>query len=216
VGLRYAKKRGFDVALILNNDTIVVTSDFLKLLIKVYHTSPDVKIVGPKIVNMDGTFDGPMLRPSFWMEVGFYVIKKIFKRLLGCKTPNYDVEAISSYRPVNVYCVSGACFLIDLSFFYEIGFFDEKLWLSCEETDVCQRTREAGFKIMFQPLSILVHKKTRAPRDFRKKYKILETYYKQRIYFLEKHRIYHPLQLRILKQVFKILILLSRIKNSDL
>lgn len=53
--------------------------------------------------------------------------------------------------------VSGACILVRRSAIEQIGGWDERFFLYCEDTDLCQRLRAAGYDIRFEPSSVALH-----------------------------------------------------------
>jgi GT2 family glycosyltransferase len=54
-------------------------------------------------------------------------------------------------QPVEQKTISGSCMLFDMEKLRKIGFFDENIFLFSEETDLCLRTRAAGYSIMLFP-----------------------------------------------------------------
>jgi len=53
--------------------------------------------------------------------------------------------------------VSGACMLIRRKVFEKIGFLNEKYFLFFEDPDFCLRTKKAGFKVVLEPKSVIIH-----------------------------------------------------------
>jgi GT2 family glycosyltransferase len=53
--------------------------------------------------------------------------------------------------------VSGACILIRRPVMEEIGGWDERFFLYCEDTDLCRRLRSAGHATGFEPQAVVVH-----------------------------------------------------------
>jgi N-acetylglucosaminyl-diphospho-decaprenol L-rhamnosyltransferase len=47
--------------------------------------------------------------------------------------------------------INGSCMLLDMNKIREIGFFDEKIFLFSEETDLCMRCATAGYDLMLFP-----------------------------------------------------------------
>jgi glycosyltransferase involved in cell wall biosynthesis len=55
------------------------------------------------------------------------------------------------------YC-SGACLLVKRELFEKVGGFDERFRPAyCEDTDLCFSLRKLGYKVMYQPTSVVVH-----------------------------------------------------------
>ncbi len=63
----------------------------------------------------------------------------------------------SNETPRAVAAVSGAAMLFDLEKMKNVGFFDDNIFLYSEESDLCCRTRRAGYEIMLCPSVYLKH-----------------------------------------------------------
>lgn len=211
VGAKYAALRGFDYTLLLNNDTIVVDKDFLAKLILPFDIEKDVFLTGPNIINYDSTFDSPIIEDSFLGNLFYLSLKNYFRRKLDCPSIYIDIKAISSPKPVAVYKVSGACMMFKTNRLEEIGFLDENVWLSSEEAILSEKIKNKKGKIIFQPLTTLIHKKAQAPRPKSDKYSILKNHYKQRDYFNRNYRNYNALQLSLIGLMNKFRLILIRI-----
>jgi len=129
--------------LFLNNDTMV-TKDWLPPLLEVIKRQ-DVGAVGSKLVYPDGTLQ----------EAGGIV----WNDATGCnygRGDDWDKPEYSYLREVD-YC-SGASLMVKRELFEKIGGFDEQFKPGyCEDTDLCFSLRTLGYKVMFQPMSVVVH-----------------------------------------------------------
>jgi hypothetical protein len=52
-----------------------------------------------------------------------------------------------------------SCLLVPVEAFAAIGLLDEAFFVYYDDTDFCRRVRDAGFRILFQPASIVYHRK---------------------------------------------------------
>ncbi len=52
-----------------------------------------------------------------------------------------------------------SCLLVPVEAFAAVGLLDEAFFVYYDDTDFCRRVREAGFRILFQPASIVYHRK---------------------------------------------------------
>lgn len=59
--------------------------------------------------------------------------------------------------PREIFWATGACSMIRKSVSDQIGFFEEKFFAHWEEIDFCWRARNYGYKIMYQPKSVVYH-----------------------------------------------------------
>ena len=59
--------------------------------------------------------------------------------------------------PAAVAFLSGACLLLRLSVFRQIGFFDPNIFLFYEDNEICDRARAAGHTVLFEPRAVVTH-----------------------------------------------------------
>jgi len=129
---------------ILNNDT-AVSAGWLVPMLDVLDNRPDVGIVGPKLLFADGKLQ----------EAGGIVWRDgsgwNFGRCDDPRKPQYNYLKEVDY-------VSGACLAIRRELWLQLGGFDSRYVPAYyEDTDLCFAAREAGYKVMFQPQSIVCH-----------------------------------------------------------
>jgi GT2 family glycosyltransferase len=213
VGAKYAFKRNFRYVLLLNNDTLIMDRDFLWKLLQPMLRVSEAGLVGPKTINFSGEFDGPYLKETFMGELFWMSVKNLMRKVLGCPSAYLDLKALSSPFPVEVYKVSGVALFLELSFFAQLGFLDERLWLSSEEAALAEAVRKSGKKVFFQPLTLLLHKKAASPRD-QNWYAIKKNAIKQREFFLKEYKDYSGLKLGLIKLSNRLRLLLSKLQSQ--
>ena len=129
--------------LFLNNDTMV-TKGWLPPLLELIRRE-DVGAVGSKLVYPDGTLQ----------EAGAIVWNDGTALNYG----RGDDESKPEYNFVREvdYC-TGACLLVKKELFEQLKGFDETFKPGYyEETDLCLAIREMGYKVIYQPASVIVH-----------------------------------------------------------
>ena len=129
--------------LFLNNDT-AVTSNWLTPLVTLFDDAT-VGIVGPKLLFPDGKLQeaGGIV----WQDASGWN----FGRADDANAPQYNYVRETDY-------VSGAALLIRRSLWSDLGGFDEAFVPAYyEDTDLCFQVRQAGFKVMYQPASQVIH-----------------------------------------------------------
>lgn len=70
-------------------------------------------------------------------------------------------------RPMNVGWVSGAAMFVNLAVFRSVKGFDPSFFLYWEDVDLCQRIRDAGFRVLLHPASFVVHERGASASDKR-------------------------------------------------
>lgn len=143
----------------LNTDTILKPGTLSKLC-GFLEKNPKAGIVGPKVLNGDGTFQPQCRRgmptPS---AILFYMLK--INRLF----PNHPVvgQYLLSYLPVDrasqVTAVSGSCLMTRRQVWEQVGPLDEDVFGFGEDIDWCVRAQKAGWEIWYYPQSEIVHLK---------------------------------------------------------
>lgn len=130
--------------LILNSDTIVRPKS-LDMLVQYADEHVEAGMVGPKLLNMDGTLQESWAEfPSFWSEITGKPIRN--RRPIGDPCFAYDVDSIL-----------GACMLVRKEVVRSIGVLDEAYFMYSEEIDWCFRIKRGGWQIHYYPASEIFH-----------------------------------------------------------
>lgn len=130
--------------LFLNNDTIA-QKEWLKHMAELLERDAQTGIVGSKLVFPDGRLQ----------EAGGI----IWSDASGWNYGRYDDPGKPEYNYVKAAdYVSGASLMIRKALWDEIGGFDENYAPAyCEDSDLAFEVRRRGYKVMYQPKSVVVH-----------------------------------------------------------
>jgi N-acetylglucosaminyl-diphospho-decaprenol L-rhamnosyltransferase len=170
---------------LLNPDTVVHCRS-LDNLIKILDENSRAGICAPRILNADGTIYHSVKRIVTFRGV---LYAKTFFRYLGIFKTHYN-----NLRPANfdydkqaeVEQISGAAILVKRSVIMEIGPMDEDLFLYYEDVDLCLRTREAGWEIIYVPDAVITHTGGMSSEQISADRRIIE--HKSLLIYLRKHR----------------------------
>ncbi len=152
-GIRQAKG---EYVLVFNDDAQVKEGS-LDIMINYLDTHSDVGVVGPKILNVDGSLQPSVRRfPDFlsqWLaslKVQFLFPKlKVFRKYLAA---DFDYK-----KEQDVQQIMGACMMIRKKVLDQIGLFDEKFFIWFEEVDLLKRIADAGIQIVYTPTTEIIH-----------------------------------------------------------
>ncbi len=142
--------------LFLNPDT-KVTECALDLLVKFADENPDVGIVGPKLLNRDGSLQYscrtfPNLGAGFFRNTP---LGRLFPK--NRFTQDYLMSDWDHASVRDVDWVSGAAFLIRREVLEQTGGFDEGFFMYCEDVDLCYRAHELGWRVVYYPDAVIYH-----------------------------------------------------------
>ena len=144
--------------LFLNPDCIV-KPDGLEQMRKIMDDHPDAGMAGPLIINPDGSEQRGCRRtiPTPWRSfVRAFGLSRYFEKYPRFKDFLLHKEPLPD-NPINVEAISGAFMFVRSSVTKNVGLLDEDYFLHCEDLDWCMRFRQAGWKILFVPNTIVTH-----------------------------------------------------------
>jgi GT2 family glycosyltransferase len=145
--------------LLLNPDCQVMESAIDRLL-TVLRSADRVGMVGPFLVNIDGSEQagGRRKLPTPRLVLG-QTTKKLqwflpvqFSSFLLHHDPLPD-------QPTEVEAISGASMMVRREMIADIGLLDGEYFLHCEDLDWCMRAHRQGWKVLFVPDAKVVHQK---------------------------------------------------------
>lgn len=146
-GIRHALDRGAEWVCILNND-VIVAPDFLEILLVTAQARPDVGVVTPLVADRAD-------RERVW------ALGSAVNSASGVVSRLHAGDPVGKWRdqpPFEVDVASGAAMLIKREVLERVGLMDEDFFLYYEETDWCLRIRQAGYRILAVPASVVWHK----------------------------------------------------------
>lgn len=153
--LAIKERRGRHVAL-LNSDT-VVHPGAIRAVTSYMEAHPEVGIVGPKLLNPDGslqlscrTFPNPVAAAFRNTFLGRLFPKNRYTR-------EYLMEDWDHQSPREVDWLSGAAMFIRKEVIDRVGVLDDQLFMFCEDVDLCKRAWQGGFKVVYVPDGVVTH-----------------------------------------------------------
>ncbi|GAB4116393.1 MAG: glycosyltransferase family 2 protein [Roseiflexaceae bacterium] len=149
---------GCEYLLLLNPDT-VVHAGALEALAHFLDQHPRVGMVGPRLLNPDGSLQPAAFRfPTLSMTIldlfppGEALPGRLYNSWWHGRYPQEQGEA-----PFAIDHPLGACILARRSVIEQIGLLDPGYFMYAEEVDWCMRARRAGWAIWQQPQARVTH-----------------------------------------------------------
>ncbi len=143
-------------ALLLNSDA-VIHPGALDALMQWADAHPKAGILGPKVLNPDGSLQLSCRRfPS--LGAGFFrntYLGRLFPR--NKYAADYLMADFdhASARPVD--WVSGCAMLLRRNLLGNIGLLDEQFFMYCEDVDICERAWRSGWEVVYVPDAVVTH-----------------------------------------------------------
>ena len=131
--------------LFLNSDTRVM-EDALAKMVAYGDAHPDIGILGPKLLNGDGSLQYSCRRyPQ--LLTGFFRNTPLGRLFPQNKfTTDYLMQDWDHATPRDVDWVSGAALMIRRELLEQIGSFDPDYYMYCEDVDLCWRANHAPYQ----------------------------------------------------------------------
>ncbi|OGG34492.1 hypothetical protein A2363_04810 [Candidatus Gottesmanbacteria bacterium RIFOXYB1_FULL_47_11] len=186
-GYGTANNQGLKIArgtycLMLNSD-IDALNGSLETLLSFAKDHPK-SFVGGKLYNEDGSLQsscGPGFTPG-------YVFLMLFAQADKLNITRYSPDEVK-----RVGWVSGACLLGTRKSFYDIGLFDQGIFMYMDEIELLERARKKGYKVWFTPHARFIHTGAASSASSRSPVKNI---FRGLMYFYRKH---YPRHVSILK-----------------
>lgn len=154
MAMKITKGRNF---LILNPD-VIFHNNVVKILSNYLDENTNVGMVGPKVLNPDGSFQQPCLRGKPYPKDTLFHLIGLAKAFPQKEFFNgYALWHLDREQIQNCWALSGCCMMVKKSLFEQIGGMDEQFFMYQEETDWGIRTKDIGKEIVYNPNAIVTH-----------------------------------------------------------
>jgi N-acetylglucosaminyl-diphospho-decaprenol L-rhamnosyltransferase len=142
--------------LLVANPDLVVGPEALTALASRLDAEPDLGIVGPRILNPDGTiYPSARTFPDMVDAIGHGLLGSVAPA--NPFTRRYRLLDWDHSEPARVDWVSGACFLVRRTVWDRLAGFDPAYFMYLEDVDLCWRCRRAGWAVGYEPAAEVVH-----------------------------------------------------------
>lgn len=172
VGYGYSVNRGFEKAtgdfiLIINADIILHDQQAIPLLMEYLKKNPKVGLVGPKLINIDGS-----LQQSYFREP---TASALFARRTAWSKTRWGKRSLDYYEfrqyngkgALDVDWLMGSCLVTRRDALLDVGPFDERYWMYFEDVDWARRFRRNGYRVVYYPEATFTHYHIRSSKGER-------------------------------------------------
>lgn len=147
-----------DYVFLLNSDAMLPKGG-LDTLLEWADTTPDAGLIGPKVINPDGTLQFSCRRwptPQAGLFRNVY-LGKLFPQ--NQPAADYLMRDFDHASPLDVDWLSGCAMLMRRECLEQVGLLDEKtFFMYCEDMDWSLRVHEAGWRVVYAPVVSVTHK----------------------------------------------------------
>ena len=155
-----AKHASGEYLLFLNDDTEVITPDWIEAMLSLAQRQ-GVGAVGAKLIFEEGTLQ----------HVGVTFCNGLPDHIRREYPGGEAGYFFSSVGQRNYLAITGACILLGASLFHEVGGFDEEFAINYNDIDLCLKVRQKGYRNVYTGQAMLYHFESRnrkrevAPRE---------------------------------------------------
>lgn len=157
-------KRAYGRYVLILNSDIVLTNGVIKHLINYLEQNDDVGIVGPKLLNLDGSVQDSCLR--FFGPLTILARRTFFGKTAWGKNliARFLMKDFDHLEAREVDWMLGSSLLVRKDAINKVGLLDERFFMYFEDVDWCRRFHMAGWKIVYLPDAIMYHYHLRASK----------------------------------------------------
>lgn len=144
--------------LLFNPDCRMLTPDVLSKMLGYVDSQPQVGILGPKVLNRDGSlqFSARRFPPMLAAIFRHTILGRLFPKNRFVR--EYMMTDWAHDEVTDVDWLSGAALLARREMIDQIGLLDERFFMYCEDIDWCRRAHRAGWRVVYFPMASVTHR----------------------------------------------------------
>lgn len=155
IAIRKSLQNNRKYHLVLNPD-VFFDKYVISELVEYLELNNDIGNIMPKVMYPDGSLQylcKLLPTPYDWIGRRF----NPFKNLVDKRNYTFELRFTHYNKIMDVPYLSGCFMLLRLSALSRVGLFDEKIFMYGEETDLCRRLIDSGYRIVFYPNVYIYH-----------------------------------------------------------
>jgi N-acetylglucosaminyl-diphospho-decaprenol L-rhamnosyltransferase len=182
---RALRQAGGRYVLLLNPDTIV-KPDSLRLMVDYMEAHPDVGCSTARLVMEDGRLDLACRRSFPTPRRAFYrltMLSKLFPR--SRRFAQYNLTYLDEHQEAEIDSPCGAFMMVRSEVVQKVGLLDEAYFMYGEDLDWAYRIKQAGWRVMYTPITTVTHIKRASSR--RSRTRTIRAFYDAMRIFFRRH-----------------------------
>ncbi|OGY92980.1 MAG: hypothetical protein A3B31_00390 [Candidatus Komeilibacteria bacterium RIFCSPLOWO2_01_FULL_53_11] len=143
--------------IVLCNPDIVLTAAALDMMCEYMDAHAAVGMIGPRLINADGSLQYSIARfPG--LRYPFARRSILEKTRWGQRwTDDFFMRSWAHDTPREVDWMQGSCMMVRHDALRDVGGFDRHFFMYLEDTDLCWRFWERGYRVVYLPSISLIH-----------------------------------------------------------
>lgn len=137
---------------VLLNSDVEVAPNWLGPLVSLMDTEKDIAACMPKILAFDAISQFEYAGAS-----GGFIDKYGFPFCRGRIFDSIEKDEGQYNSRQEIFWATGACMFLRAKLFHQLGGFDNDFFAHMEEIDLCWRMKNAGYRIVVEPASVVYH-----------------------------------------------------------
>jgi GT2 family glycosyltransferase len=153
--------------LLLNPDTVLELGS-LRRMVDYMDSHPDVGCATPRVVRPDGSLDLACRRSFPTPTAAFYrltLLSRLFPR--SRRFGRYNLTYLDEHAEAEIDAPCGAFMMVRAEIREQVGLLDEHYFMYGEDLDWAYRIKEAGWRVMYTPITTVTHVKRASSRQER-------------------------------------------------
>lgn len=144
--------------ILISNPDIIFEKETIKKLHNYFKTDPSIGLIGPKLVNPDGSLQNSCVRfPKFYTPL---LRRTAIGSFFPATLDHYLMKHTDHNQIQKVDWLMGACFFVRRREIKD-NLFDERYFMYFEDVDLCRQINSRGQLVIYYPEVKVIHNHTR-------------------------------------------------------
>ncbi|PKM93724.1 MAG: hypothetical protein CVU84_14170 [Firmicutes bacterium HGW-Firmicutes-1] len=197
-----------------NNDILFEEKVDLDIVLSQFAKDPNIGLIGPSVVGLDGKTQSPNKKLSIWQRIifyyGFYPLNHLLMKYFDFNMTN---DLMKNFNGEYCYRVIGAFMIFKTSTFYHINCFDEYTFLYGEELIIAEKLIKANKKTLFYKNMKVIHEEGGSTNKSHNNTNKMKMMFDSQYHYYKQYLNSNWLELKVSKLAFQSYLLMNRIKE---